>query len=160
MTEDLASYIAITIAESRIKKAKDAARLRLLQACQLEDDSRLVDMADGVVSDFVECPACSDDVAEGWDGGVIEVPAPFGLEAGEMALPSVVNLTNITDDVLIWGVTHGVLKLSVDTKSFDSYAKENSDEAKYMMTKIGSALSPRSTAVLRVIAPAKLKEAQ
>ena len=75
-----------------------------------------------------------------------------------MAQPAVVNLTNLTDDVIIWGVTHGVLKLSVDTKMFDSYAQQQGPEAAYMMSQIGGALSPRTASVLRVIPPAKLKD--
>lgn len=154
MSEPIAEYIAITIAESRVRKAREKIRDRLLQACQLEDDGRLVDMADGAVADVVDCPACQMER----NPGRIEVTAPFGLEAGEMAQPSLVHLTKLTDDVIIWGVVHGVLKLSIDTKSFDAYAKDSSDEAKYMMTRIGEALTARTAPVLRVIPPEKLRE--
>lgn len=156
MSEELAEYIAITIAESRVRKAREKLRDKLLQQCQLEDDGRLVDMADGVSAAYIECPACMISVVD--YAGHIEVSAPFGLEAGEMAQPPLVHLTKITDDVILWGVAHGVFKLSVDTKMFDSYAQQQGPEAAYMMGQIGGALTARTAPTLRVISPEKLKE--
>jgi hypothetical protein len=148
MTEDLPRYIAAGIAESRVKKVRESLRDKLLQLAQLED-GRLVDMADGVVSDLVVCPACLGE-------GPIEVPAPFGVEAGEMSLPSFVDIAALSDDVTLWGIKQGVLKLSLDTKQFDQFAHTIGAEEAFMVGTIARALKPRTTAVLRVIAPAKL----
>lgn len=153
---EISEYIAISIAEGRLKKAKDALRPKLLQEAQLSDDGRLIDDADGVVSDFVDCPACDD--TKNASPGYIEVPAPFGLEAATMAQPSVIDLAKLKpDDVILWGIQHGVLKLSVDNKLFEAFSNDATPESAYMMGVIGQSLRARTTDVLRVISSDKLR---
>lgn len=151
---EISTYIAISIAEGRLKKAKDKLRDKLLQEAQLSDDGKLIDDADGVVADEVDCPVC---VMER-NTGTIEVPAPFGLEAATMAQPSVIDLAKLKpDDVILWGIQHGVLKLSVDNKLFEAFSNDATPESAYMMGVIGSSLRARTTDVLRVLSPDKLK---
>jgi hypothetical protein len=158
MTDDLPTYIAATIAESRVKKVREALRDKLLQRAQLED-GRLVDMADGVISNLVECPACAtlDPNFGEFGAGSIEVLAPFGVEAGEMAQPSSIKVEALKDDVILWAVRSGIFKVTVNNSRFDALAAFEDEETRYMMSAIGSSLKARTTDVLRVINPEKLR---
>lgn len=136
-TAALAEYIGVTIGLSRLEKAK--RRDKLLQLVQLEG-GELVDEADGLAAVRVACPACAPDkpVAafralrahlEPQASAValslldvfyeatstIEVSAPFGLRATESSF-SWVDSSELDDDLLLWGVRAGVLKLEVSTE--------------------------------------------
>ena len=157
MTEEIPQYIAISIAESRLKKAKDALRPRLLQQAQLEG-GRIIDDGDGVVADIVPCPACDRLESSRIGTGNISVPYPAGLEAGEMAQPSIVKVAEIPDDVLVWAVRHGVLKVSVENKAFEVYSNDATPESAHNMGVVGRNLVASTTNVLRVLSVDKIKK--
>lgn len=160
---DITTYIALSIAEGRIKKAKDALRPRMLQAAQLSDDGKLIEDEEGVSSELEDCPVCAASplFIEGeFHAGFVEVPAPFGLEAARMAQPSTVNLGKLLPqkDILLWAIEHGVFKLSVNNKAFVAFSEDATPESAYNMSVIDSCLTPQETDVLRVIQPSKVKE--
>ena len=158
MTEDIARYVAVTIAASKVEEARKKLRPKLLQAAQLEG-GRIVDYGDGVVADYVECPACTIHTPEEDSSSYIEVTYPVGLEATERQETRKVRLELLPDDVLLWAVKHGVLKVSLDNKVFDVYSNDPDAQSAYNCGVVyGSLAEPQTTPVLNVIPAAKLKE--
>ena len=156
MSENIARYIAVTIAASRVEEARKKLRPKLLQAAQLEG-GRIVDYGDGLESSFEQCPACEPLFDSG--GGVIEVTYPVGLKATERQETRKVRLELLPDDVLLWAIKHGVLQVSIDNKMFDSFANVADASSAYNCGVIyGSLAEPQMTPVLNVIPAAKLKE--
>lgn len=157
---EVSQFIAISIAEGRIKKAREKLRDRLLQQAELSPERRIVEDDEGVETDILTCPACDAlDHHDGRGGGYIEVPSPFGLEARERTSYEV-NIKGMPDDVLLWAIKNHVYKLSLNTKSFDVYSEDPSPESLYMMGIIGSQTHMRREIVptLNVLNAAKLKE--
>ena len=153
---DLSAYIAASIAENRAKHAREKLRDKVLQEAQLAG-GRLIDDADGVVAEEVSCPACfrgePDDMP-----GVIEIQAPFGVEAALMAKPRVLRWAQLDPAVLQWGLSTGVLKLGLDNKRYDIYAEDATAESAHNTRLITEALAPNDeTDVLRVLDTHKLK---
>ncbi|MCC6156104.1 MAG: hypothetical protein IT367_20230 [Candidatus Hydrogenedentes bacterium] len=151
---DITEFIAITIAEARIRKAREALRPRLLQRAQLEG-GRLVEDNEGVMEELVDCPVCS-----GTDVnlGAIPVPAPFGLEAGEMALAPDVDIAALDSDAMLWALANGVLKLQVDSAALRVFDQSTDERARYFLPLVSKAIKPRTTDTLKVMSPSKVKE--
>jgi hypothetical protein len=154
---DITAYIAITIADSRIEKARKKLREKLLQQVQLEG-GHIVEDDEGVLGEWVQCPAC---VLTGDANtvGEIEVRAPFGLEERQRATYEV-DIKAMQDDVLLWAIKHGLYKVTLDTKVFDVFAEDPSPESLYHMGIVGSPahLKRDYTSTLNVISADKLKE--
>lgn len=150
---DVSTYIAISIAAGRVEKAREKMRDKLLQQVELEG-GRIVEDDEGVVSEWVQCPAC----VVG-DVGEIEVPSPFGLEARERTTYEV-DIKGLPDEVLLWALRNRVYKVSLATNVFDVYSEDPSPESLYMMGIIGSQAHMRRvvTPTLNVLDPVKLKE--
>lgn len=156
---EISEYIAISIAEGRIKAARAKLRDRLMQQVELEG-GRIVEDDEGVLGDEIECPVCYHEAEDRRTPvGYVNVPAPFGLEARERTSYEV-NIKGMPDDVLLWAIKNHVYNLSLNTKSFDVYSEDPTPESLYMMGIIGSPAHMRRepVATLNVLNAAKLKE--
>lgn len=149
-------WIALSIAESRVKKRRDALRPSLLQQTQLAG-GRIIEDDEGVSGEWVQCPACvlSGDAKT---VGEIDVPAPFGIEAGEMALAPEVDMAALDSDAMLWALANGVLKLQVDSQALRVFDQSTDERARYFLPLVSKAIKPRTTDTLRVIPPQKVKE--
>jgi hypothetical protein len=152
----ITEWIALSIAEARVKKRRDEMRPRLLQDTQLAG-GRLIEDDEGVVEDYVECPACSM-LSGGLGPGEIHVSAPFGIEAGEMALAPEIDMGKLDPDAMLWALANGVLKLALDGKALRVFDQSTDERARYFLPLVSKAIKPRSTGTLKVIPPAKVKE--
>jgi hypothetical protein len=160
-TAALAEYVALVIAKGRIEKAKK--RDKPLQTVQLEG-GELIDDADGLASVRVPCPACAPDkpVAafralrahlgpQALDAGLqlldtffeasstIEVPAPYGLRAGETSY-SWVDTSELDDTTLVWAIRKSVLKVDLNSEVLKGV--QNSTEREYLeyLPRVGRAV--------------------
>jgi hypothetical protein len=153
----ITEWIALSIAEARVKKARDALRPKLLQQAQLEG-GRLIEDDEGVVSQCVECPVCAPEFDASGEEGSIHVPAPFGVEAGEMALAPEIDMGKLDPDAMLWALANGVFKLQLDSKALKVFDQSTDERARYFLPLVSKAIKPRATDVLRVLSPAKVKE--
>ena len=152
----ITEWIALSIAEARVKKRRDALRARLLHDTQLAG-GRLIEDDEGVIEDFVACPVCD---TGGPDAvlGEIPIPAPFGIEAGEMALAPEIDMGKLDPDAMLWALANGVLKLALDGKALKVFDQSTDERARYFLPLVSQAIKPRSTDTLKLIPPAKVKE--
>ena len=154
---ELTEYLAATIAEARAKKVREALRPKLLQRAQLEG-GRLIEDDEGVMEDLVVCPACYFDGQFSRDFGTIEVPAPFGVEAGEMALAPEIDMAKLEPDAMLWALANGVFKLQLDSAALKVFDQSTDERARYFLPLVSKAIKPRTADVLRVLRPEKVKE--
>lgn len=160
---ELTEYLAATIAETRAKKAREALRPKLLQRAQLEG-GRLIEDDEGVLGESVPCPACDDAPLSNtpFDSrikdGSIHVPAPFGVEAGEMALSPEIDMVKLEPDAMLWALANGVFKLQLDSAALKVFDQSTDERARYVLPLVSKAITPRTADTLKVIRPDKVKE--
>ena len=160
---ELTEYLAATIAETRAKKAREALRPKLLQRAQLEG-GRLIEDDEGVLGESVPCPACDDAPLSNtpFDSrikdGSIHVPAPFGVEAGEMALAPEIDMAKLEPDAMLWALANGVFKLQLDSAALKVFDQSTDERARYFLPLVSKAITPRTADTLKVMKPEKVKE--
>lgn len=153
---ELTEYLAATIAEARAKKVREALRPKLLQQAQL-DGVRLIEDDEGVLAEEVSCPACFRGEPEDVPGA-IHVAAPFGVEAGEMALAPEIDMAKLEPDAMLWALANGVLKLQLDSSALKVFDQSTDERARYFLPLVSKAIKLRTTDTLKVMKPEKVKE--
>ena len=161
---EITQYIAASIAAARAEQVRQRLRPKLLQACQLEESGRLIEDDEGVLGESVPCPACDDAPLSNtpFDSrikdGSIHVPAPFGLEAGEMALAPEIDMAKLEPDAMLWALANGVFKLQLDSAALKVFDQSTDEGARYFLPLVSKAIKPRTTDTLRTMRPDKVKE--
>lgn len=112
-----------------------------------------------MLDELVPCPACAAPIAvDGATQGLIEVTAPFGLEAGEMALAPEIDMAKLDSDAMLWALANGVFELQLDSAALKVFDQSTDERARYVLPLVSKAITPRTTDTLKVIRPDKVKE--